>query len=125
MTEFEAQLLPLGDEHWSMPGDLVEKTVGLRTAITTQGETILVPPSTHRDDMICILSGCDIALIFRKFNQWTLEGIGLHSMVPFRKSPTGVRAVHVYLDILTLQKIAVAAKFAPSYQLNVAWWNQQ
>jgi hypothetical protein len=123
MIESGTQLLPLGDEYWSMPGDLVEKTVGLRTAITTQGETILVPPSTHHDDMICILPGCNIALVFRKFNQWTLEGLAVHSMA--RRPPTHIEAVHVYLDILSLQKITVAAQFAPAYQLNVAWWHQQ
>ena len=116
------QLLPLGSDHWSMPGDLIEKTLGLRTAITVQGETVLVPPSTDYDDMICLLPGCDIALIFREFNQWTVEGLGVHSMPKIQ--PTHGKAVHVCLDIHILEKIAAAAEFESGLETKASWWGQ-
>lgn len=59
----------------------------------------------------------DIALIFRKFNLRTLEGLEVYSMVPFKSPLARVEAVHMYLDILNLQNITSVAQFCPSYQL--------
>jgi Heterokaryon incompatibility protein (HET) len=113
------QLLLLGSDQWPTPGGLNEKTFGLRTAITVLGETFLVPPTTQHDDIICILPECDIALIFRKLNQWTLEGLGVYSMAERR--PAQGEAVHVCLDILTLEKVTAAAEFESSLDRKAPW----
>jgi hypothetical protein len=117
------QLLPLGHDQWLSPDDMIERTLGLRTAITIQGETFLVPPSTQHDDIICILPGCDIALIFRKFNQWTLEGLGVYSMAETR--PTHSEAADICLDILTLQRITAVAEFELSLERSATWRHQK
>jgi hypothetical protein len=38
-------------------------------------------------------------------------------MVPYKRLLARVEAVHMYLDILTWQKITTVAQFAPAYQL--------
>lgn len=101
----------IGEGLWSMPRHRFPQNVlPLEQAITEYGETTLVPPSTYRDDLICLLPGCDIALIFRIFSgQWTLEGCGIYDYSGRKEMHK--EDVHVSLNIRTLQKVTASAEF--------------
>lgn len=108
----------------AFPAMIRQDFVQFRVVITEYGMTIVVPPTTNSDDLICLLPQCDIALIFRRFSSlWILEGCGIYGMSEGR--PTQDEAVQVSLDIRTLQKVSASAEFDPKFYEGTLSWRRQ